>query len=163
MKDLLLQQIGQRIREIRQEKGLLQGAIAKEFGCGQTRISAIEHGTRDPGVDFLTWFSQKTEVSTDYILLGREENNRQETVIEHINEFVVKRANVLLKTIASSDEFAEEIESTIKKQFTTKAPGCYWLTSIEQDIIDQLRKKPEAEDEVLEVLSRAASIQRENR
>lgn len=153
MKEHLLQQIGQRIREVRQEKGLLQGAVAKEFGCGQTRISAIEHGSRDPGVDFLTWFSQRTGVSTDYILLGREKSDHQELIIEHINEFVVKRANKLLKMIASSDDFADEIESSIKKQFPTKAPGCYWLTGDELDVISLIRSLPEAEKHLTEFIS----------
>jgi transcriptional regulator with XRE-family HTH domain len=161
MKEVLLQQIGQRIREVRLEAGVLQGAIAKEFGCGQTRISAIEHGTRDPGVDFLVWFAKRTGVSTDYILLGRDEEEPKGIIIENISEFVVKRASSILKAIAMTEDFAEEIERTIKNQFPVKAPGCYWLTGEEQEVIDFLRKHTDAEKSFFDYVSRESEMQTE--
>lgn len=159
MKEALLQQIGQRIRKVRLDAGVLQGAIAEEFGCGQTRISAIEHGTRDPGVDFLVWFSKRTGVSTDYILFGRDEDEPKGVVIESINEFAVKKAHSMLKSIARTEGFMKDVERTIKEQSPIKAPGCYWLTGEEQKVIDFLRKHTDAEKSFFDYVSRESDIQ----
>ena len=46
----LNKKIGQRLRELRQEKNMSQGDIAKKLGVHRSYISGIERGVRNPTV-----------------------------------------------------------------------------------------------------------------
>lgn len=45
--------VGQRIREIREEQGLSQNALAKKAGISQAGLSAIESTTKSPSIEIL--------------------------------------------------------------------------------------------------------------
>jgi transcriptional regulator with XRE-family HTH domain len=158
MEESMLKEIGRRIREHRQLAGYSQGELAEAFHCAQSRISAIENGTRDPGVDFLVWFSEKTGVSTDYILLGKE-TPRKEIVYEDIGDFIVQHSQRLMRAIARDPEFCREVEQVIKTESPIQMPGHYWLTADEFQIIKLARKNHTTYKQVLECLSMAVDGQ----
>lgn len=59
---------GERLKEIREKRGLTQPALAKELGLSQAAISKFEHEIKDPTVNTLVAFSKCLGVSTDYLL-----------------------------------------------------------------------------------------------
>lgn len=59
-----------RIKELRQEKGVYQADLAKYLGLKQQTISAYENGTNEPDLKTLSKMSKYFDVSIDY-LIGR--------------------------------------------------------------------------------------------
>jgi transcriptional regulator with XRE-family HTH domain len=57
-----------RLRELRNEKGLSQKALAEILHCAQNTISQWENGTREMDAPVLKKISEYFSVSTDYIL-----------------------------------------------------------------------------------------------
>jgi len=149
MKNELLKGIGQRIKEKRQLAGFQQGELAKAFGCAQSRVSGIESGSREPGVDFLVWFAQTTGVSIDYLLLGGEIPRRE--IVEDFGEFVSDEVFKSMKLIATNELFTEKIAKIIKTEMPLKGPDCYWLTGDEQQLIELIRKSPEKFKRIYEI------------
>jgi len=62
--------LGQRLRQLREERGLLQKDIANKFGITDSAIGHYERGDRTPDADTLSRFAEFFQVTTDY-LLGR--------------------------------------------------------------------------------------------
>ncbi len=58
----------QRLREIREKKGLTQRELARRCKLGINQINRYENGTSDPISDNLRTIAQELEVSTDYLL-----------------------------------------------------------------------------------------------
>jgi transcriptional regulator with XRE-family HTH domain len=141
MKNELLKGIGQRIKERRLLAGFQQGELAKAFGCAQSRISGIESGSRDPGVDFIVWFAQTTGVSTDYILLGEEIPRRE--IVEDFGKYVCDHVFKSMKLVAINKSFIEKIEKIVRTEMLLNGPNCFWLNSDEEQLIVLIRKSPE--------------------
>lgn len=57
-----------RIKELRNEKGLLQSDVAKYIKKSERIIGFYENGERDPSTDTLVKLSELFDVSIDYIL-----------------------------------------------------------------------------------------------
>lgn len=57
-----------RIKELRQEKGLSQGDLAKHFGISQQTVSSYEKGIREPDITTLKKLADFFHVSLDYLL-----------------------------------------------------------------------------------------------
>ena len=57
-----------RIRELREDKDLLQKDLAKYLHCSQVAYSRYELGTRDIPTDVLVALAKYHKTSTDYIL-----------------------------------------------------------------------------------------------
>lgn len=64
----LNKKLGERLREIRLEKGLSQGDIARELGVHRSYISGIERGVRNPTVKNVEKIAKSLGVSP-YTLL----------------------------------------------------------------------------------------------
>ena len=61
-----------RLKELRREKGLSQGKLAKELGVTQQSYARYEADTSEPSYEMLVQISNIFEVSCDY-LLGKAE------------------------------------------------------------------------------------------
>lgn len=59
---------GERLTELRLEKGLKQSELAKILNSRQQTISSWEHGDREPDFDFLIIIAKFFNVTTDYLL-----------------------------------------------------------------------------------------------
>ena len=57
-----------RIKQLRQEKGLKQDELAKEFGIAQQTISNYEKGIREPDIATLKKLADFFDVSLDFLL-----------------------------------------------------------------------------------------------
>ena len=64
--------IGERIKELRKEKGLNQSTLAKAVNSSTAMISVIEANKSKPTLELLTKFSEFFQISTDYLLKGEE-------------------------------------------------------------------------------------------
>ena len=76
--------IGQRIKDLREEKGLTQLELAKDLNAGRETIARWETGTRDLKTDALIQIAKYFEVSSDY-LLGLSEYKTSQTEAVGIN------------------------------------------------------------------------------
>lgn len=62
-----MNQIGQRMRELRESARLSQMEIAKLCGTNQTTIARMEAGKTAPSVKILVWWADYFNVSMDYL------------------------------------------------------------------------------------------------
>lgn len=61
----------ERIRDLREQSGLSQKAVAEELSMQITQYRRYENGERKPAIDFLIQIADLYDVSLDY-LVGRE-------------------------------------------------------------------------------------------
>lgn len=67
--------MGERIKELRKNKGLNQSKLAKAVNSSTAMISVIEASKSKPTLELLTELSEFFQVSTDYLLTGKEGTN----------------------------------------------------------------------------------------
>ena len=60
--------IGDRIRALREERGIRQTDLAEAIGVALTTISGYELGTRTPRIDVLTKIAEYFGVTPNYLL-----------------------------------------------------------------------------------------------
>lgn len=90
--------IGQKIRQVREARGLSQGVLAEALGVTQTAVSYWESGRRSPDVDDLIEIAEVLE--TDVASLFSETRPR-------------RRAPVVMRAVAERvllDEFADQVD-----------------------------------------------------
>ena len=64
-----------RIRELREERGMNQDALAGLVGVSQQKISKVEWNTESLGIDLLIEISEYFGVTTDYLLCLSDEKS----------------------------------------------------------------------------------------
>lgn len=64
--------VNERIRELREEAGLLQKEVAKVLGITRSAYTNYEQGTREPSLEMVVKLCDFYKVTADY-LLGRED------------------------------------------------------------------------------------------
>jgi transcriptional regulator with XRE-family HTH domain len=60
--------LGDRLREIRQEKGLSQEELAERVGLGRRQIHRYENGLSQPSGTIVSRIAMELKVSSDYLL-----------------------------------------------------------------------------------------------
>lgn len=68
--------IGERVKRLREEKGLSQDALAKEVGVSRSGLKEQEDGRQGMKADTVVRLAAILETSTDYILTGVEVENQ---------------------------------------------------------------------------------------
>lgn len=66
------EEMKERIKGLRNKKGITQGKLGEVLGVSQNAISLIEKGTNKPTVQQIEILSRFFEVSADYLLFGEE-------------------------------------------------------------------------------------------
>lgn len=61
-------EIGNRIAELRKEKGFSRVQFAQQIGIPSTTLRNYETGVREPGHSFIVQMAKEFNVSTDYLL-----------------------------------------------------------------------------------------------
>lgn len=72
MDEIDLQEIGRRIQNRRKQQGYTQEQLAEMMNVSIQMISNLERGNKAIRIDNLVRLSRILEVSTDYILTGRQ-------------------------------------------------------------------------------------------
>lgn len=78
-------EVGNRIRTLRNNKGISQECLAKIFGSKTDTIRKYENGERPIPSDRLALLIETLDKSADYILYGDQKQNDIEQLIEQIN------------------------------------------------------------------------------
>ena len=73
-----------RIRELREERGMNQDALAGLVGVSQQKISKVERNTESLGIDLLIEISDYFGVTTDYLLCLSDE--KRVTVMKRLQD-----------------------------------------------------------------------------
>ena len=60
------------LREVRKKKGFSQLKVAMDLSISREALSFYENGKRSPDVDMLVRMSEYYNVSIDYLIRGRE-------------------------------------------------------------------------------------------
>ena len=60
--------LGEKLAEIRQDKGLTQQDVADVLHCASTTVAGYEQNARDPSTEMLMKYAQHFNVTTDYLL-----------------------------------------------------------------------------------------------
>ncbi|MBF8186621.1 helix-turn-helix domain-containing protein [Nonomuraea sp. K274] len=71
--------VGRRIRELRQEQGLLQAALVKPGLLSAGYLSLIESGRRRPSPEVLRYLAEQLGTTPDHLATGRQPDLWQET------------------------------------------------------------------------------------
>lgn len=73
---------GERIRQLRNEHGYTQEALAKKLGIDRSLLSHIEAGKRGCSVDLLVQLSEFFGVTLDLLVLGRGQESVDKTALK---------------------------------------------------------------------------------
>ena len=84
-----MSKFGERLKELREEKGLLGKDLAKAFNVESATITNWEKGNRCPKDDILIKLADYFDCSLDY-LLGRTDNKSSKVVSHEINNSTVE-------------------------------------------------------------------------
>ncbi len=84
MIDVDLAEIGRRIQSRRRQQGLTQEQLADKMNVSIQMISNLERGNKAIRIDNLVNLCQILDVSTDYILTGRETRDDFHTLATRI-------------------------------------------------------------------------------
>ena len=68
--------VGDRIKDLRQKKGLTQAELADNMGFTSQTVSNWESGAREPDIEALIKLSSLFNVSLDYLLSGKEQEEK---------------------------------------------------------------------------------------
>lgn len=80
--------IGTRIKELRKKRGINQTELAKAVNSSTTVISMIESNKGNPTVEVLNALSEYFDVSTDFILKGKETERNQNDISSTEQEII---------------------------------------------------------------------------
>jgi transcriptional regulator with XRE-family HTH domain len=89
--------IGTRIKELRKKRGINQTELAKAVNSSTTVISMIESNKGNPTIEVLNALSEYFDVSTDFILKGKEIEKNQNDISateQEIIQLVRKDADI---------------------------------------------------------------------
>lgn len=84
-----MSKFGQRLKELREEKGLLNKELAKEINVEPATITNWEKGNRSPREDILIKIADYFDCSLDY-LLGRTDNKTSKIIKGSFNNNTVE-------------------------------------------------------------------------
>lgn len=120
-----------RLRELRQERGLKQGDLALSVGVAQSTLSAWELGKFDIDTDSLRKLSEIFDVSVDYLIYNDNVRRRQ-TVNNFGNILPISTKRVPLlgeiacgQPIYTNEEFGEfaDVYDDLRCDFCLRAKG----------------------------------------
>lgn len=84
-----MSKFGQRLKELREEKGLLNKELAKEINVEPATITNWEKGNRTPKEDLLIKIADYFDCSLDY-LLGRTDNKASKIITSSFNNNTIE-------------------------------------------------------------------------
>ena len=114
--------LGSRIKNLREKQDIKQIDFAKKLGVSNVVLSRYESDERKPDYDTLQIIADFFEVSTDYLLSGKEvinqENSKNQEFESWIND---PRSKILFKEFNESSE--EQKEALLKMWEILKSQG----------------------------------------
>jgi transcriptional regulator with XRE-family HTH domain len=94
----------QKLKKLREKKGLSQQGLAEKAGTNKMRISKYETGKSTPGIDILGKIAKALDVTTDYLIFDN---------VPHKDRIEVKDLE-LMEKFHDVEQLSEEDRKTIK-------------------------------------------------
>ncbi len=96
------QEIGLRIREIRENMNLTKEELAKELGITGQYLGMVEKGKNSLSFEKLKILCDISNLSSDYILFGKEDNLTNETkeLLQNFTNEQIENACKMLRDLA---------------------------------------------------------------
>lgn len=96
------EEIGRRIKNIREEMGLTKEAFAKALGISGQYLGIVERGGSYLSIDKLKLLCDFTGLSSDYILFGKDANlvNNTKKILSNFTVEQIQSGCDLLKDLA---------------------------------------------------------------
>lgn len=108
MQEIDLNEIGVRVRIIREEQDLSQIELAEQSGYNKKTISLVENGHTRPGEKLILFLSQNFKANSEWIITGKGEkyyNKKSDS----------KSINVLHAKVVSLEMELSEVKSILEK------------------------------------------------
>ncbi|MDO4650835.1 MAG: helix-turn-helix transcriptional regulator, partial [Eubacteriales bacterium] len=86
--DNLTRQIGSRIRQRREEKGITQVDLAVVCQVTREQIQRIENGNKRPSFEVLGAICQELNITADYIIQDGQRTNQEYLLSEYARYFM---------------------------------------------------------------------------
>ena len=86
---------GNRIQELRKERGLTQVELAEQLQISLRYLQKLESGKRGGSIEALAEISQFFQASLDYIILGKAQNQEMRTKLLEIADYLKNTATKL--------------------------------------------------------------------
>jgi transcriptional regulator with XRE-family HTH domain len=103
---------GDRIRQLRKEKGWTQNELGKILGLGENLVTHYERGVRFPRPEAIVNISKLFEVSTDYLLgITDERNTTNNSLTKNERLDLIAKSNPIL-----DNKYLEMIKSLNEEQ-----------------------------------------------
>lgn len=96
-----MEKFGERIRKLRQERGLTTHEMAEKLGISRNTLTNWEHGTKEIyGIKLLEEMSEILEVPLKILLSGEKEISVENNpVIKNLSERVSRLEQILIKNL----------------------------------------------------------------
>lgn len=109
---MIYEHIGDRIRYLREERGLKQKELATKFYVEENTWSQYENYVRKPSIDTIKGIAEFFEVSTDYLLGITDEiyNSKDKQIIEIIKIYTSLKSEEKLDFIKYIKNFKEGLK-----------------------------------------------------
>jgi transcriptional regulator with XRE-family HTH domain len=101
--------LGDRIKQLRQQRGWSQAQLSKKLNVHQKQISGYERGIHSPSIELLVRMAELFNVSLDYIAFDDREENHVVPIADR----------ELMQAIQLIDQLSEEDRTTIKAVLNT--------------------------------------------
>jgi len=127
-----MKQVGGRIRQVRNDRGLSQDVLGEKLGVQSATVSKYENGHVDPGTIGLSIIAELGNVTLDWLITGKNTTQRQaELTVEDIFAQAINHPELL-------DRIKQHVVTTIREESPRYGPGP--LTDEEQLLIENYRQ-----------------------
>lgn len=105
--------LGERLRELRREKGLTQWELGNQIGVSASAVGMYEQNRREPDTNTLLRLCRAFSVGTDYLLRG-EERQEISSLLESLRGELLLAPALLFNGEPVSRQDAAEISDAIE-------------------------------------------------
>lgn len=101
--------LGDRIKQLRQQRGWSQAQLSKKLNVHQKQISGYERGVHSPSIELLVRIAELFNVSLDYIAFDKREEKNIIPIADR----------ELMQAVQQIDQLSPEDKATIKAVLNT--------------------------------------------
>lgn len=102
--------IGQRIRDIRRNKGLTQGELAEQLGISTSFVGHIERGGRVASLETLIAICNTLKVNPQYLLAGSLDDELTRDMPDHFSRATRRKLADFLRSAADDMDDMDDPE-----------------------------------------------------
>lgn len=120
-----IMEVGEKIKQIRKDKGLQQKAVAIEVGLDQSNYNKVENGRREPSLEVLQKLSAILGVSIDELLSS--ENNKKPSLVTVEDKTISEKIRLI-------EQLDEEDKNVLYKMLDTMLTKQKFQNFFEQNL-----------------------------